>query len=117
MSDGLGMVVALIGIVFNLLGCIGLIRLPDVYNRLQAATKCVTLGTCLLLTGVVIMTESVPCGLKAWSVWPSSWSPPPPPRTPWRAARTCTASSSGRRASSMPYAEDGQPDAAREDAS
>ncbi len=42
-----------IGVLFNLFGCIGLIRLPDVYNRLQSATKCVTLGTCSILVGVV----------------------------------------------------------------
>ena len=41
-----------IGLAFNLLGCIGLVRLPDIYNRLQAATKCVTLGTCFILLGV-----------------------------------------------------------------
>jgi multicomponent Na+:H+ antiporter subunit G len=64
MREGLGLLVAAIGIAFNVLGCIGLIRLPDVYNRLQAATKCVTLGTCLLLAGVMIMTGSAACGLK-----------------------------------------------------
>jgi multicomponent Na+:H+ antiporter subunit G len=41
-----------IGILFNMLGCIGIIRLPDTYNRLQAATKCVTLGCCSILVGV-----------------------------------------------------------------
>jgi len=41
-----------VGILFNLLGCIGIIRLPDTYNRLQAATKCVTLGCCSILLGV-----------------------------------------------------------------
>ena len=41
-----------IGLAFDLFGCIGLVRLPDVYNRAQAATKCVTLGTCLILLGV-----------------------------------------------------------------
>jgi len=41
-----------IGLVFDLFGCIGLVRLPDVYNRAQAATKCVTLGTCMILLGV-----------------------------------------------------------------
>ena len=55
MSDVVGVVILVIGLAFNLLGCIGLVRLPDVYNRLQAATKCVTLGTCLVLTGVLIM--------------------------------------------------------------
>ena len=43
-----------IGLAFNLLGCIGLVRLPDIYNRLQAATKCVTLGTCFILFGVFV---------------------------------------------------------------
>jgi multicomponent Na+:H+ antiporter subunit G len=41
-----------VGVAFDLAGTIGLVRLPDVYNRLQAATKCVTLGTCMILIGV-----------------------------------------------------------------
>ena len=40
-----------IGLAFDVFGCIGLVRLPDVYNRAQAATKCVTLGTCMILIG------------------------------------------------------------------
>ena len=44
-----------IGLGFDLFGCIGLVRLPDIYNRAQAATKCVTLGTCMILLGVAIM--------------------------------------------------------------
>ena len=43
-----------IGLIFNFFGCVGLVRLPDVYNRLQASTKCVTLGTCFILFGVLI---------------------------------------------------------------
>ena len=44
-------VLLLVGVAFDVLGCLGLVRLPDVYNRLQAATKCVTLGTCSILLG------------------------------------------------------------------
>jgi multicomponent Na+:H+ antiporter subunit G len=44
------------GVAFDFFGCVGLVRLPDVYTRLQASTKCVTLGTCLILLGVVIQT-------------------------------------------------------------
>ncbi len=44
-----------LGVLFDVLGCIGLIRLPDVYNRLQAATKCVTLGTCSILLGAAVI--------------------------------------------------------------
>ncbi len=44
-----------IGLAFDVFGCIGLVRLPDIYNRAQAATKCVTLGTCMILLGVAVM--------------------------------------------------------------
>jgi len=47
-----GIVLISIGILFDIFGCIGLCRLPDVYNRLQAATKCVTLGTCFIILGM-----------------------------------------------------------------
>jgi len=49
-----GKIIIGIGVYFDLLGCIGLVRLPDVYNRLQAATKCVTLGTCFILFGTFL---------------------------------------------------------------
>ena len=49
MSEFIGYVLLAIGVGFDLFGCIGLVRLPDVYNRLQAATKCVTLGTAMIL--------------------------------------------------------------------
>ncbi|GAB4377402.1 MAG: monovalent cation/H(+) antiporter subunit G [Calditrichia bacterium] len=42
------------GLFFNLVGCIGLLRFPDIYNRLQASTKCVTLGTVLILLAPVV---------------------------------------------------------------
>jgi multicomponent Na+:H+ antiporter subunit G len=54
-----------IGVLFNLLGCIGLLRLPDVYNRLQAATKCVTLGCCSILLGVLLHYGFSDAGVKA----------------------------------------------------
>jgi len=54
-----------IGVLFNIFGCIGLIRLPDVYNRLQAATKCVTLGCCSILLGVMFHFGISDAGVKA----------------------------------------------------
>ena len=50
-----GMAFIGVGVAFDLLGCIGLIRLPDIYNRLQASTKCVTLGTCSVLLGAMLL--------------------------------------------------------------
>jgi len=54
MNETIGVVLISVGLLFDLLGCIGLLRLPDVYNRLQAATKCVTLGTCMILGGAAV---------------------------------------------------------------
>jgi multicomponent Na+:H+ antiporter subunit G len=54
-----------IGVLFNIFGCIGLIRLPDVYNRLQSATKCATLGCCSILLGALIHFGISSAGLKA----------------------------------------------------
>ena len=53
MNNMISLIFISIGIVFNLFGCIGILRLPDTYNRLQAATKCVTLGCCSILIGVL----------------------------------------------------------------
>ncbi|MFH1407199.1 MAG: monovalent cation/H(+) antiporter subunit G [Candidatus Omnitrophota bacterium] len=65
MSEIIGLVFILIGLGFDIFGCIGLIRLPDVYNRLQATTKCVTLGTCSILFGVLIFKGFSVTGVKA----------------------------------------------------
>jgi multicomponent Na+:H+ antiporter subunit G len=54
-----------IGVAFDLFGCIGLIRLPDVYNRLQSATKSVTLGTCSILFGLFLHYGFTAAGIKA----------------------------------------------------
>ena len=54
MHESVGYWLIGIGLAFDVFGCIGLVRLPDIYNRAQAATKCVTLGTCAILLGVGI---------------------------------------------------------------
>lgn len=56
MIDVCGYFLITVGVLFDLFGCIGLVRFPDVYNRLQASTKCVTLGTILLLFGVALLS-------------------------------------------------------------
>ncbi len=65
MNEIIGLVIIVIGVAFNLFGCIGLVRLPDVYNRLQAATKCVTLGTCGIMFGIFIYSGFTSLGIKA----------------------------------------------------
>jgi len=65
MNETVGIVFIVVGLLFDLLGAIGLVRLPDIYNRLQAATKCVTLGTCAILVGILIYRGFDPLGTKA----------------------------------------------------
>jgi len=65
MIEILGLIFIMIGLAFDLFGCLGLVRLPDVYNRLQAATKCVTLGTCSILFGTFLVVGFVAAGMKA----------------------------------------------------
>lgn len=43
-----------IGLAFNTLGIIGLIRFPDLYTRMHATTKATTFGSVFLCLGIVI---------------------------------------------------------------
>jgi multicomponent Na+:H+ antiporter subunit G len=51
----IGAILILIGSIFLLLGAIGIYRMPDLYNRLQAGTKATTLGAMSLIFGVGLM--------------------------------------------------------------
>ena len=64
MINTLGLIFISIGLVFDFIGCLGLVRLPDVYNRLQAAIKCVTIGTCNILLGVLLIEGFNSTGMK-----------------------------------------------------
>jgi multicomponent Na+:H+ antiporter subunit G len=49
-----------IGVFFNLLAGLGLLRFPDVYTRLHAGTKCTTFGSIFLCGSVILY------GLRMW---------------------------------------------------
>jgi len=51
----IGAVFILLGSIFLLLGAIGINRMPDLFNRLQAGTKATTLGAMSLILGVGLM--------------------------------------------------------------
>ena len=53
--DLVGALVLLAGTAFLLLGGLGLFRMPDTYNRIQAGTKATTLGTLLTLAGAALI--------------------------------------------------------------
>lgn len=65
MNNIVGIIFIVIGLIFDFFGCLGLVRLPDVYNRLQASTKCVTLGTCSIMFGTFLILGPTGPGLKA----------------------------------------------------
>jgi multicomponent Na+:H+ antiporter subunit G len=48
----IGYVFMVIGGLFYFLGGLGILRMPDVFNRIQAGTKATTLGTFSMLIGV-----------------------------------------------------------------
>lgn len=51
----LGYIFVFIGALFYALGGLGMFRMPDVFNRLQAGTKATTLGTITLLFGIGLL--------------------------------------------------------------
>jgi len=63
--ETIGMVFIFAGIAFDFFGVLGLVRLPDVYNRLQAATKCVTFGSAGVLFGAFLLQGFNSFGFKA----------------------------------------------------
>ncbi|MBU1240905.1 monovalent cation/H(+) antiporter subunit G [Myxococcota bacterium] len=47
-----GAITLLLGSIFLVLGALGVVRMPDSYNRIQAGTKATTLGTMLTMAGL-----------------------------------------------------------------
>lgn len=54
----IGYALIIIGSLFYALGGLGLVRMPDVFNRSQAGTKATTLGSFTLLIGVMFLHPS-----------------------------------------------------------
>ena len=48
----------IVGMAFNALGVIGILRFPDVYTRLHADTKCTTFGSIFTSLAVVLYAAS-----------------------------------------------------------
>lgn len=58
--DFLVYIFLVIGVFFNVLAGVGLLRFPDVYTRLHAGTKCTTFGSIFICGSVILI------GLKMW---------------------------------------------------
>jgi multicomponent Na+:H+ antiporter subunit G len=56
-----GAILTLFGAIFLFLGALGILRMPDVYNRMQAGTKATTLGSILFLLGIAVGHSECVC--------------------------------------------------------
>ena len=54
MIELIGSILVLIGALFHFSAGLGMLRMPDVYTRMQAGTKASTLGNTLVLMGIGI---------------------------------------------------------------
>ncbi len=62
----IGEILVLIGTFFYFLSALGLIRMPDVYNRMQTSTKSATLGSLGVMIGVGLWALGSDFGSVAW---------------------------------------------------
>ena len=56
--DVLSAVLMLTGVAFTVIAAAGLVRLPDLFSRMHAATKATTLGLALVLLGAALRVET-----------------------------------------------------------
>jgi multicomponent Na+:H+ antiporter subunit G len=61
----LGRLFIILGLFFNFIAVLSLLRMPDVYTRLQAAARTVTLGASLIMLGVFFCRGFNATGFKA----------------------------------------------------
>jgi multicomponent Na+:H+ antiporter subunit G len=52
--DAIVIALAVIGLAFTLSGAVGILRMPDVYSRIQCSSKTVTMGTLPMLIALVV---------------------------------------------------------------
>ena len=55
MGELIGSGIILLGSVFLFSAGLGVLRMPDAYNRIQTGTKATTLGTILILVGLAFL--------------------------------------------------------------
>jgi multicomponent Na+:H+ antiporter subunit G len=58
-ADVVAAILLLIGSIFTLSASIGLLRLPDVYSRMHAASKAGTLGSCVILLALAVVEADI----------------------------------------------------------
>lgn len=61
-------IVIMVGVLFVVIGAVGLLRLPDFYIRVSAITKAATVGVACIMIGVALNYNEISVALKAFAV-------------------------------------------------
>lgn len=59
MAEIFGMVLMTVGLIFLTIAAIGVVRLPDAFQRMHASTKAGTLGVSLIILGAVLLESDI----------------------------------------------------------
>ena len=54
MREGVATALCVVGIFFSLTGALGIVRMPDVYTRIQCSSKTITMGALPMLIGLAV---------------------------------------------------------------
>ena len=65
LQNHLAGVLLVIGSLFSLTAAVGLLRLPDLYTRMHAASKAGTLGSCVMLLALAIHSDDLAIAMRA----------------------------------------------------
>lgn len=68
-TDGISILLLLIGGVFFFAGTVGLLRFPDVYTRLHALAKADNLGLGFVVLGLLLQAPTPATALKLVLLW------------------------------------------------
>jgi multicomponent Na+:H+ antiporter subunit G len=64
-TTALASFLVLTGAGFMFLAALGIVRLPDLYTRMQAATKAATVGVTFMMAGVAVAFSELPVTIRA----------------------------------------------------
>lgn len=65
MQNYLAGILIVVGACFTLIAAIGLLRLPDLYTRMHAASKAGTIGSGLMLIALAVFADDLATALRA----------------------------------------------------
>lgn len=68
MIEIISAVVIIVGVLFVVIGAVGLLRLPDFYIRISAITKAATVGVACIMIGVALFYNEISMAFKAFAV-------------------------------------------------